>query len=210
MCGRFVLVSAWKKIARNFDLTGSEQKLSSGGDIYPGQKSACIISSAGLNELVFLDWGLPPPWLSPAQTKKLLINARAETVASSKTFRENFSQRRCLVVADGFYEWTKDKKPYYFYMQNRRPFGLAGIYETVQKAGVVKQLFVIITTRPNELIAPLHERMPAIIPTDGYPLWLDNTSFDRRAFSSLLAPYPSAEMAMCPADFKTRKHLDFP
>jgi hypothetical protein len=129
MCGRFVLIGDWGKIAQEFDLSETESTLSATGDIYPGQESACIIRTETGNNVVNLHWGFVPKWATPKSKPKLLINARAETLGEKPAFGDAFQTRRCLIVPFGFYEWTVREKPFYFYLRSGRPFGLAGIYE---------------------------------------------------------------------------------
>ena len=205
MCGRFVLVSSWEKIAGEFDLSETDNNFSTAGDIHPGQDSTCIIRDGTINKSVSLHWGFISPWLKQKPGSKLLINARAETLAEKLIFRDDFQKRRCLIVADGFYEWTKEKKPFYFYLKNGQPLGLAGIYEPATAEGAPKASFVIITTSPNKIIAPLHDRMPVIIPADQRCLWLDQSLYDKTQLQSLLVSYPEAEMAMRQAEFTARQ-----
>jgi putative SOS response-associated peptidase YedK len=205
MCGRFVLIGDWGKIAQEFDLSETESTLSATGDIYPGQDSACIIRTETGNSVVNLHWGFVPKWATPKLKTKLLINARAETLGEKPAFSDAFQKRRCLIVAFGFYEWTEGKKPFYFYLRSGQPFGLAGIYEAAITPGGPKSSFVIITTGPNKLIASLHDRMPVIIPVDKRFLWLDYSQYDKDRLKSLLVPYPEAEMEMRQAEFTARR-----
>lgn len=204
MCGRFVLVSSWEKIAGEFDLSETDNDFSPAGDIHPGQDSACIIRDGAINKAVNLHWGFVPRWLAQKPGSKLLINARSETLAAKPIFCDAFQKRRCLIVADGFYEWTKEKKPLYFYLKNGQPLGLAGLYEPATAQGWPKLSFVIITTSPNKLIAPLHDRMPVIIPAGKRSLWLDQSFYDKDRLQSLLVSYPEEEMAMRKAEFISR------
>ena len=115
----------------------------------------------------------------------------------------------CLIVVSGFYERTEGKKLFYFYLRSGRPFGLAGIYEPAITPNGPQSSFVIVTTTPNKLIAPLHDRMPAIIPHNQQSLWLDCTHYDRKNLKSLLVPYPAAEMEMREAKF-TASRISLP
>lgn len=191
------------KIAEEFNLAAVTSSPIPSGDIHPSEKAVCIVSEDKKNILQVWRWGFSSR--QPKQTTKsaLLINARAETLAVKPTFREAFQKRRCLVVADGFYEWSKEKKPYYFYLQSHRPFGLAGIFQSKPElvAGGGEASFVIITTAPNPLVARIHDRMPAIIPHDKRSLWLDNASYEKTELESLMTPYPDEEMEMRPAAF---------
>jgi putative SOS response-associated peptidase YedK len=201
MCGKFVLSGDWEIIAQEFDLSAPESALRTTGDIQPGQDSTCIIRTETGNGIVNLHWGFAPQWVTPKPKAKLLINARAETLAEKPSFADAFQKRRCLIVAFGFYEWSEKKKPFYFYLRSGRPFGLAGIYEPAITPSGPRSSFVIITTTPNKLIAPLHDRMPVIIPADQRFLWLDCSRYDKDRLQSLLVPYPEAEMKMREADF---------
>lgn len=202
MCGRFVLISNLSQIAEEFNLKDMTASFVPCGDIHPGQKATCIITENGKSHLSNLAWGFSPRWSKQTATSKLLINARAETLAEKPTFREAFQYRRCLIAADGFYEWSQEKKQFYFYMQNRKPFGLAGIYDEPDIPALGKAAsFVIITTTPNKLIAPVHNRMPVIIPQDKQSMWLDNANFEKSGLQSLLVPYPANRMEMRPGAF---------
>ncbi len=202
MCGRFVLISNAGQIAEEFNLTDSTLSSISSGDIHPGQKAACVINKDKKNRLLILPWGFSPSWSKQTTKSELLINARAETLAEKPTFQEAFQKRRCLIAADGFYEWSKEKKQYYFYLQNRRPFGLAGIYDEPELPVTGKDgSFVIITTSPNRLISPIHNRMPVIIPRDKQSLWLDSSRYEKAELQSLMTPYPDEEMEMRPGTF---------
>jgi putative SOS response-associated peptidase YedK len=201
MCGRFVLVSNIGQISEEFNLTGFDESTLPCGDMLPGQKCACVIAEENKMLLHNFQWGFQPRW--PTQkAAKLLINARAETLSEKPTFKESFRRRRCIIPADGFYEWSKDKKQFCFYLRNRRAFGLAGIYEENNLPAGKENSFVIITTAPNKLIEPLHNRMPVIIPPDKQSLWLDNTGFDKSQLSSLFIPYPEEEMEMRQGTYK--------
>jgi len=155
---------------------------------------------AGGRELVTLRWGLVPAWAADPKTGYRMINARAETVAEKPTFRAAFRRRRCLVAADGFYEWSavNGKQPYYIHMADGAPFGLAGLYEHWEGDGRVIESCTIIVGEPNALIARIHDRMPCIVVPEDYGAWLDSGSSDPRALLSLLRPYPADKMAAYP------------
>ena len=130
-----------------------------------------------------------------------MTNARSETVATKPSFRRAFRSRRCLVVADGFYEWQKTvgkKQPYYIRLNNDRPFGLAGLWERWEKQGTPIESCTILTTTPNELMMPIHDRMPVIIPPDQYDLWLDPARNDEKQMSGMLRPFASTDMTAIP------------
>jgi putative SOS response-associated peptidase YedK len=131
-----------------------------------------------------------------------MINARAETVATKPAFREAFRKRRCLLLADGFYEWQQLKgrrQPYYIQMNDQRPFALAGLWEQWEgPEGRVIDSGTIITTEPNDLVAPLHNRMPAILDPSDYTTWLDPKTKQPEVLQRLLHTYPPDEMSAYP------------
>jgi putative SOS response-associated peptidase YedK len=133
-----------------------------------------------------------------------MINARAETVAEKPSFRAAFRRRRCLIPADGFYEWKKEvgqkrKTPIYIRLNSGKPFALAGLWERWYSSDGSEILScAIITTRPNEMMVNIHNRMPVILPPESYDLWLDSGEPDREALQSLLTPYPAGEMHAYP------------
>jgi putative SOS response-associated peptidase YedK len=152
-------------------------------------------------ELVLLHWGLVPFWAKDPQIGSRLINARSETVAEKPAFREAFRRRRCLVLADGFYEWQKQggtKQPFCVRLRDGRPFAFAGLWEHWQGTDAVVESCTLLTTDPNELMRPLHNRMPVIIDPGDYELWLDVGVRQPDVLQSLLRPYPAEEMEAYP------------
>jgi putative SOS response-associated peptidase YedK len=152
----------------------------------------------GSRELVYLRWGLIPSWAKDEKIGWKMINARAETVAEKASFRDALQKRRCLIVVDGFYEWQKTpegKNPILIRLRDERPFFLAGLWERWSSpAGPVIESCTIVTTRPNELLQAIHDRMPVIVPRDRIDLWLDPKITDVAVIEPLLGPFPSAEM----------------
>jgi len=203
MCGRFVLLADLSMIMEEFDIQEVDRPLLTGGDIHPGRQVSAIVHRNG-NRLAAFHWGLVPSWAKDPAIGRKMINARAETVTAKPSFKNAFAKRRCLIIADGFYEWQKTgttgNKPWLFRLKNGKPFGFAGLYETWASPG--KQEIAsctIITTIPNELVAPIHNRMPVIVPKEREAAWLDPGNHDRTGLLSLLAPYPSAAMERLPA-----------
>jgi putative SOS response-associated peptidase YedK len=148
-------------------------------------------------ELPHLRWGLIPSWADDPSIGSRMINARAETVAEKPAFRHAFKAKRCLVVADGFYEWQRmdgRKQPYFIHLKDDRPFAFAGLWERWTKGDELIESCTIITTGANELMQPIHDRMPVVIPKSAYDIWLDPTIKDPERLQPLLAPYPSDEM----------------
>jgi putative SOS response-associated peptidase YedK len=149
-----------------------------------------------------LHWGLIPSWAKDAKMGARLINARAETVAEKPAFRSAFRQRRCLVLADGFYEWQqqeekKQKQPFYFHLREKQAFAFAGLWEHWQDdaAGEEIESCTLLTTEANELMEPIHNRMPVILDPKDYDLWLDPKVKNSELLQPLLRPYATEEMA---------------
>ena len=199
MCGRFVRKSTITVIEDEFDIYEVQWAFEPSYNIAPSQDVACVIGNGG-NRLVKFRWGLVPFWAEDPSIGYKMINARAETVAQKRSFARAFRKQRCLVIADGFYEWrkiadAKRKIPMYVHLREDRPFGFAGLYENWKsKDGKVLQSCTIITTQPNELMASIHNRMPVIIAPDKRNIWLDSAIQDTDRLTPLLTPYDAAEM----------------
>jgi putative SOS response-associated peptidase YedK len=198
MCGRFVLISDLKNIRNNFNIRNISCQYQPSWNIAPNQLIPAIINHNGENQLVCFRWGLIPSWSKDPSIAGKLINARAETVDKKPSFRDAFKKRRCLIVADGFYEWKKEgkrKEPLYYYLKSGRPFGFAGLYETwISPDKKEINTCVIITTGANELIAPVHDRMPVIVSVEQEQTWLGNEIEDKAMLLSVLNPYPHDKM----------------
>jgi putative SOS response-associated peptidase YedK len=199
MCGRFELHSAFEIIARLFGLTGSFT-MPGGYNIAPGQDIAIILNEGGQNRLSLCRWGFVPSWCKDLNEGYKMINARAETVAEKPSFREAFNCRRCLVIADGFYEWKHEggkKRPFYIHRRDGRPFGMAGLYNHwTSPEGKQVCTSTIITTDANEALAPIHDRMPVILPLSETGLWLDPAVHEKEKLLPLLKPYRADEMEL--------------
>ncbi len=151
--------------------------------------------------MAWFHWGLVPRWADDPAIGNRLINARAETAATKPSFRDAFRRRRCLIPADGFYEWKRQgggKQPYYIRLEDDRPFAFAGLWERWEKAGAVIESCTILTTDANELLMPLHNRMPAILDREQFDRWLDPTIEDAKVLQPLLGPYPAERMIAYP------------
>jgi putative SOS response-associated peptidase YedK len=175
-----------------------------GNNISPGQQIAAVLRKDDQNSLVNFHWGLIPSWAKDPSIGNKMINARAETVSEKPSFREAFKKRRCLIVADGFYEWQKldrKKKPYKLSLKSGQPFGFAGLYETwISPENTPINTCTIITTDSNELIKPIHDRMPVIMPRDTEALWIDPDNHNQKELLAILKPYSSEEMTLSPVD----------
>lgn len=199
MCGRFVRKSTLTEIRDEFDIGEIQWAWEPSYNVAPGQEVAAVTGN-GENKLVSLRWGLIPFWAKDEQVGYKMINARSETIAEKKTFAQLLKKRRCLIVADGFYEWqtSEDKKtkiPMYVTLRSGRPFGFAGLYDTWKsKEGKVIRSCTIITTKPNDLLAPIHNRMPVIISSGARAFWLDRSIEEPEELVPLLNPYPARDM----------------
>ena len=202
MCGRFALNENPTKLAQHFHLSGDFDVLPS-WNIAPSTKILTVKANEEENRLLQkMRWGLIPSWAKDPSIGNQLINARAETVATKPAFRTALRERRCLIVADGFYEWQaqgRRKQPWCIRMQDGRPFAFAGLWERwTNPEGRGIESCTIITTTPNALIKPFHHRMPVILVPRDYDLWLDVRISDLDRLLLLLAPYLPEDMTAYP------------
>lgn len=199
MCGRFVRSSPIEKIRTEFRVKKALDEISPSFNIAPTQ-DILIVNNEGEKQLIACTWGLIPSWAKDPSIGHKTINARAETVAEKPMFRSAFRKHRCLVIADGFYEWekTEEKKiPFYIRLRSGRPFGFGGLYSHwTSPEGAAVCTCTIITTIANELIEAIHDRMPVIIPKDKEDLWLDPEVQEPEKLHDLLKPYPAELMEM--------------
>ena len=198
MCGRFTLHTSAGELVRVFQLIKPPTNLANRWNIAPTQQVLAVRQSSDGREPVWMRWGLIPSWAKDAKIGNSLINARAETIAEKPSFRTAFKRRRCLVIADGFYEWSKFEKvkvPYMITLKDRSPFAFAGLWEQWKDAtGDWIESTTIVTTNPNSLMASIHDRMPLILPRERYDEWLDFGNQDTEQLQKLLVPYPPEEM----------------
>jgi putative SOS response-associated peptidase YedK len=207
MCGRFALTQTdEEKLVETFSLGGALPDLSPRYNIAPTQPVATVMYDAerGENRLVLMRWGLIPSWAKDPRIGSKMINARGETVHEKPSFRAALRKRRCLVIADGFYEWQAQpdgpKQPMFITLPDRQLFGIAGLYEfwTEPESGDTLTTCTIITTTPNELLAQVHTRMPVILPRASYVAWLNPDYTDPVQVMPLIQPYPAGQMAYYP------------
>lgn len=197
MCGRFALSAKTKDIEKLVPSLVIEEDFEPRYNIAPSQNVACL--RGGEDVLSFLRWGLIPFWAKDEKIGYKLINARSETLAEKPSFKNAFKKRRCLIFADGFYEWdkkSKTKAPFFISLKSGEPFAFAGLWERWKSEEKTVESTTIITTSPNELIDEIHSRMPAILPRRFFDMWLDPEFGDLVALSETLAPYPDDEMQM--------------
>ena len=201
MCGRYLfaaprpreLVARYAPVQLEFDF---EPRY----NIAPSQQVPVVINRKGGNRLLMFRWGLIPYWHKGESPGKPLINARAETLEEKPSFRTTFPQRRCLILADGFYEWKRAgrvKRPYRITLQDGKPFAFAGLWDTwLSPAGQTINSCAIITTQPNKLMETIHSRMPVILSGSGESIWLDSGRSIQEV-KALLQPFPAEKMSAC-------------
>jgi putative SOS response-associated peptidase YedK len=200
MCGRFTLTQSAEKITEFFGLS-EVSELAPRYNIAPSQLIAAIVQDKENqeNKLKWMRWGLIPSWAKDTKIGYKLINARSETLTEKPSFRNAFKRRRCLIIADGFYEWQKQEKhkqPYYIQLRDKQPFAFAGLWETWQpEDGEAIISCTIITTEANAVMQPIHDRMPVILSPDVYEQWLDPTFDQSNDLLESLKPYDSEMIA---------------
>ncbi|SRR5579883_1960728 len=201
MCGRFSLTRSADALAEAFQLAAVPE-WTPRYNIAPTQMIAAIASQpSDPHQFKLLRWGLVPSWAKDGSIGSKLINARAETVAEKPSFRSAFKQRRCLILADGFYEWQRvgkqKKQPYYFQLVDRQPFAFAGLWERWQGEEAPVETCTVLTTSANELLEPIHDRMPVMLHAESYDRWLDPTT-PLAELHQLLQPYEAHQMQRYP------------
>jgi putative SOS response-associated peptidase YedK len=200
MCGRYTLITDIKKIAETFHVEPTLATMPR-YNIAPTQDVVAILKN-GTAHLSTLRWGLIPAWAKDESIGSRMINARAETLAEKPSFKSLLRGKRCVIVADGFYEWKtegKGKIPMYITLQDDQPFAFAGLWD-LWKAPDGRQIqsCTIITTEPNELMASIHNRMPAILRPGAYEDWLNPQLRDEQVLTHWLQPYPAELMKARP------------
>jgi len=197
MCGRFEIHSAIEIIAKIFGIDEWDIDYMPSYNVAPSQDIIIAIDK-GKRQLIKSRWGFLPSWAKDISDGYKMINARAESVAEKPSFKQAFHKQRCLVLADGFFEWKKEgkiKKPYLIRLKSEQPFAMAGLYNKwISPDGEEIMTNTIITTESNDLIRPLHDRMPVILPEDNYADWLISDIVDPSSLLKMLKPYPSDEL----------------
>jgi putative SOS response-associated peptidase YedK len=197
MCGRYTLRTPVDTLAERFEIDDTPSSIAASYNVAPTQGVATVLVEGGKRKLEMLHWGLIPSWADDPSIGNKMINARAETVAEKPSFRKAFRNHRCLVLADGFYEWQKTangKQPYYIRMEDDSPFAFAGLWERWKNGSEVRSA-TIITTDANDIVAPIHNRMPVILHPEDYGLWLDPDFDEKEPLTTLLKPYPAEAVA---------------
>ncbi|MDJ0773558.1 MAG: SOS response-associated peptidase [Mastigocoleus sp. MO_167.B18] len=199
MCGRFTLSATPEAIAEEFNIKNIPD-FKPTYNVAPTQNVLAVLNEEKTLQHQFkkLRWGLIPSWAKDFSIAARLINARSETVAEKPAFRSPYKRRRCLVVADGFFEWKKQKdkkQPFYFELQNKHPFAFAGLWEKWNSPqGEEIKSCTILTVAANQLLQQYHHRMPLILKQQDYDLWLDPLIQTPDLLQHLLSPYPAEDM----------------
>ncbi len=202
MCGRFVQYSDPEIYASHFDLDSFHEAVPR-YNVAPTQPVLAVRrSSDGKRELIPLRWGLVPSWSKGPDSRFQMINARVETVASKPAYRNAFKHQRCLIPAEGFYEWKAEqrgKTPYLIRREDHAPFAMAGLWERWHGEGTeALESCTIIVTEANALVSGIHERMPVILPTAHYAAWLDPDNTDQDTLLAMLKPIGPEDWTMHP------------
>ena len=206
MCGRFVSATPPDQVAAYFDAEAPEALLEPRYNVAPTTDVYAVLSDGSARHVDAFHWGLIPRWAKEAKIGSKMINARAETLATKGAYKSAFQRRRCIVPADGFYEWqkrpgTKAKLPYFIQRPDGEPYALAGLWEVWKGPdgdGEPLRSCTIITTTPNDEMAKIHDRMPVILPPDAWDTWLDREEQDLDLLGKLLVPAPSHLTTMRP------------
>jgi len=197
MCGRSSLHDAPVSVLERFSLPPVIPGFKPRYNIAPTQEQLTIFASEnGQAQLKPLRWGLVPAWASDKSIGARMINARSDTLATKESWEFLLRRRRCLVLADGYYEWTSTDKtriPMFFHLTGHRSFAMAGIWDRWQGNGETLETCAIITTDPNDELTPLHHRMPVVLTLDGAEEWIDPATRTRRAVE-LMVPYEAADL----------------
>jgi putative SOS response-associated peptidase YedK len=202
MCGRFTLHTSRSDLQLAFEGFVFTDEVEPRYNIAP-TLDILVVANDGKREVRQARWGLIPGWAKDPRVGSRMINARSETLAQKPAFREAYRNRRCLVIADGFYEWRKEpeggKTPIYIQLRDGRPFAFAGLWARWRpESGEPVTSCTIVTTAPNDLMATIHNRMPVILPPSAYDLWLGPDTDEPEVLNGLLVPFPQEDMVVRP------------
>jgi len=193
MCGRYT-ITATPEVLRALFGYAEQPNFPPRFNIAPTQPIPIVRLVDGKRHFALVRWGLLPSWVKDPKKFTLLINARGETVCEKPAFRAAMKRRRCLIPADGFYEWQaggQRKQPFYIHAKSGAPFAFAGLWETwTGPNGEELETGTIVTTTANKTLAPIHDRMPVIVPRDAFDLWLDAANVDPKTAEALIVPAP--------------------
>ncbi|HTF25888.1 MAG TPA: SOS response-associated peptidase [Candidatus Limnocylindria bacterium] len=208
MCNRYRLTHSKQYLAERFQAADAEFEDRPRYNIAPTQPVLTVRREHGqkVRHFTTMRWGLIPSWAKDMSIGNKTLNARSETVTTTPAFRDSILSKRCLIPADGFYEWRKMgsvKQPYCFEVGEGEVFALAGLWDQwTSPDGEIIESCTILTTTPNSLVADLHDRMPVIVPPDKYNLWLDPDVTDFKAICDILKPYDAMAMRLYPVNRK--------
>ncbi|WP_285766891.1 SOS response-associated peptidase [Peribacillus sp. SI8-4] len=199
MCGRFTLFTRMDEIKKRFDIQASfDEDYQFSYNIAPSHSVLSVINDGTRNRLGYLRWGLIPFWAKDEKVGYKMINARAETIAEKASFKNAYKKKRCLIIADSFYEWKKTqarKIPMRIKLKDDGPFGMAGLFESWKSpTGTSIHSCSVITTAPNELMTGIHDRMPVILKREDEKAWLDLSMNDVTYLQQYLKPFDSERM----------------
>ena len=210
MCGRYSLTSDLDTLQLRFRFQAGALAYKPRYNVAPTQEVLTVTRDDSENNAQFMKWGLIPFWAKDTSISARMINARAETVVEKPGYREAFQERRCLILADGFYEWRREGKlrtPMRIVLKNGEPFGFAGLWETWKNPeGELVRSCAIITTVPNALMEPIHNRMPVMLARDTEELWLDTSNKDTAELRELLIPCDPSDMEAYPVSDLVNKY----
>jgi putative SOS response-associated peptidase YedK len=203
MCGRFAQQRPTAELAALFDAEPLVDDPGGHFNLAPTDPAAVVVERGDRRAITVYRWGLLPFWATDPQGAARRINARAETVATSPAFADSFRRRRCIVPADGFYEWQRDgsiRRPFFIRRRDGQPLALAGLWSGWRDPATdsVRRTFTILTTTPNEPIARLHDRMPVVLEPEAWNLWLDPGPADVGELHGLLRPSPGDAIEVVP------------
>ena len=210
MCGRFVSSSPPDELAKYFDVDAvAEQVIEPSYNVAPSQDVYVVVESGGVRRLDAFRWGLVPFWAKDPATGYKMINARAESVTDKNAYKRAFQKRRCIIPADGFFEWKKipgqkAKQPYFIHRADGEPMAFAGLWEVWRPAddedrtSEPLRTCTIITGEPNEKVADIHDRMPVMLPPSAWAEWLDPENDDVETLGKFLVPAPATLYALHP------------
>lgn len=203
MCGRYTLASPTSKLAERFEVDEVDSDFPPSYNVAPSRSVPAVLVEDGVRKLELLRWGLIPSWADDPAIGNRMINARSETAHEKPSFRSAFKRRRCIIPADGFFEWKREsdssggKQPFHIRMEDGEPFAFAGLWESWDGGEGEVRSCAILTTQANEMMEEIHHRMPVILPDSFYEAWLGEEA-EKQELISMLGPYPEGGMEAYP------------